>query len=177
MKLRQLMLGVLLMIVATLSSFPIVAKETSPVDVFNGYKGKACLKACADSDLILISVQETARDLSLDPNDLLAIMRVESSFKAKARNRDSVGLMQVNLKYHAKKFKTSPYDVPANTFVGATVYKACLTKRNGNKAKALRCYNGENAKNMIYPNKVLKVLKEIKSLNIFPTTLNPVTQE
>lgn len=176
MKLRQLMLGVLFMIVASLSSFPIVAQETTQVDVFTSYKNKACLRDCVDSDLVLLSVQESAKAIGVEANDLLAIMRVESAFKPKAYNLGNVGLMQVNLKYHAKKFKTSPYDVPANIYVGASIYKACLTKRKGNKAKALRCYNGENSKSMVYPNKVLKVLNEIKSLNIFSTTLNPVTQ-
>lgn len=123
---------------------------------------KVCLAQCIDPTEVVGYVKEAAKDLEIDPIDLLAIMQVESGFKPKAYNKGNVGLMQVNLRYHKSKFKSSPYNAQANIFVGASIYKACLIKRKYNKARALRCYNGENRKDMIYPNKVIKAMKELQ---------------
>lgn len=171
MKFKQLMLGVMLWLVAGLTSTSLVAQVVEQPTAMETYMSKVCRSKCVDPVLLLDYVLDTAKDLDLDPYDLLAIMQVESSFKPEAANRGNVGLMQVNLRYHAKKFKTSPYNVQANTQVGGSIYKACLIKRKGNKALAFRCYNSENVKNMIYPNKVLKARADLMRSNVIPAPL------
>lgn len=165
-RLLTILQGMLLVaIILTLSSFsPRSQANDSQTLTLQDFINKACYKQCIDSKELMEYVTIASIVQQVDPEDLLAIITIESAFKPKARNAASVGLMQVNLDYHAKKFKTTPYNPKANVIVGAGIYKACLNKRNGNKAKALRCYNGENVKNMIYPNKVLNTLKKIKVL-------------
>ena len=155
-----------MLLVAGLTALPLEAYSKGFDPSFETHMSKVCLTKCANPVRILDAAQNVAKDLELDPIDILAIMQVESGFKPMANNNGSVGLMQVNLHYHKRKFKTSPYDLEANIFVGASVYKACLIKRNNNKAQALRCYNGETRKDMIYPNKVLKVIRELNLLFI-----------
>lgn len=162
--LKRFSQGTLLALVILFFSLPIVARDLDNTKALADYIGTHCKKKCVNPDVVLMAVQASARNHGVSINELLAIMRVESAFNPKANNQGSVGLMQVNLKYHARSFRVNPYDVFANVDVGASVYKACLVKRKGNVAKALRCYNGEGAKNMIYPNKVLKTLADINKL-------------
>ena len=156
----------LLVVLFIMFSFNAKAKELEDPQVLAQYIAVHCKKRCVNPDTVFIAVQEAAIKYNIPVNMLLAIMRVESSFKPKAENLDSVGLMQVNLKFHAKKFKVSYYDIFANVDIGASIYRDCLNKRKNDTAKALRCYNGENAKNMIYPNKVIKAFNEINALSL-----------
>jgi len=154
--------GILLAFLVLLFHTPLTAKSLTYEHKLADYVMKVCNRKCVDPQVLIMAIQMAAERHGLEEDELLAIARVESSFNPRAKNVNSVGLMQVNLAYHAKSFKVSPYDVFANLDVGASIYKACLVKRKGNVARALRCYNGEARKDMIYPNKVLKVLAEIR---------------
>lgn len=162
---KQLAKVVLSLLVACLVAIPSKAVGESAPYTFIQHFNKVCKANCIDANLLVFFTEAVAKDLGLDFKDLLAIMQVESGFIPKAYSRGNVGLMQVNLYYHRKKFKSSPYNVLDNIYVGATIYKTCLIKHKQSKPKALRCYNSEAVKDMIYPNKVLKALKELDSVS------------
>lgn len=130
------------------------------------YISSVCPKRskCVEQESLLSAVHRAAKVHSLDFKKLLAIVRVESSFDIKAKNISSVGLGQVNLDYHRSKFKGSPYNVEDNILVAAGIYKQCLIKHQQHEKKSLRCYNGENSKDFVYANKVLKAYAEISKL-------------
>lgn len=131
----------------------------------NAYIHHKCKSKCINSKALLKVTKQEALTKGIDYRHLLAIITVESGFKPKARNQDSVGLMQVNLSYHSKSFHSSdPTNLRSNIRVGASIYKACYIKHKGNVFKALKCYNGEGRKTNVYSAKVLLAFKEISKL-------------
>lgn len=130
------------------------------------YISSVCPKGakCVEQESLLSAVHRAAKIHNLDFKKLLAIVRVESSFNVRAKNASSVGLAQVNLDYHRKKFKGSPYDIADNIMVAESIYYKCLIKHRQHEKKSLRCYNGENSKDFTYADKVLKAYAEISKL-------------
>lgn len=122
-----------------------------------------CKRGCVSSRELLKSVKHVARELDIDFKDLLAIVRVESAFQTKARNRGNKGLMQVNVSWHKNKLKgKNVYNVRDNILVGGTIYRDCLV-RGKSKNKGLKCYNGNGDRK--YISKFTKAKKEISNLN------------
>lgn len=125
---------------------------------------KICKSKCKDTDIILNAANMSSEVHGLDLSIILAIMYVESSFIPKAKNGRSVGLMQVNLDYHLKKFKgKDPYGINDNIFIGSGIFKDCMVKNKNNVNKALRCYNGSPNSNE-YPKKVFAALKIVRGM-------------
>lgn len=151
---------------------PVSAKETSPrFTTLEQYIDHSCPKGCVDDDLLMMAVEQAAEETKIDPNVLLAIIRVESSFQTKAINRvsgRSVGLTQVQVRWHKRRFSSADYyDVMDNVHVGAEIYKTCATRWKGSREKALWCYNGHQKKGMkLYVTKVMKAYHEIRHLNL-----------
>jgi len=90
---------------------------------------------------------------------LLAVMAVESEFNPAARNRNDVGLMQVNLRYHlqeARDLKSADelLKVDTNVRIGARILRRYMDHEAGNVYPALRRYNGLGKANR-YPERVL----------------------
>lgn len=146
-------------------SISVQAKELYYKEMtFTQYVNLKCSSRCADPKALLNGVKLLAKQRNLDFKRLLAIIAVESSFKTQAVNGGSVGVMQVNLKYHKKKFRQNPYNVWDNIRVGSSIYKACVTRHKGNARKALWCYNGEGDKTFKYPLMVFKAYDQISQL-------------
>lgn len=79
----------------------------------------------------------------LEPALVLAVMRVESGFRAAAHGRGSKGLMQVQTYWHRDKLRgRSPYDPAVSIEVGTQILGDCWKKTTGNLVRTLRCYNG-----------------------------------
>jgi len=125
-----------------------------------------CKASCAEQEELLESTNEAAQANEVDQRLLLAIVRVESSFKVRARNGSNAGLMQVHTRWHRKKLVgQDPYAVKLNIAVGAAIYRGCLDKHGGNTTKALKCYNG--AADPRYVDKIRKAQREIDALLLF----------
>lgn len=94
--------------------------------------------------LIVQAAYYFARERNLDPHHLLAMMRVESRFNAKARSSEgAMGLMQVLPRFHRDKLvKRDPTDPVVSIEVGSLVYYDCLNRSEGNVRKAVKCYSG-----------------------------------
>lgn len=132
------------------------------------YIRDVCTNNCVEQESLLSAVAEASEHYDVDKTTLIAIVKVESGFNTKARNGNSVGLSQVHLKYHRKKFKNSSfYSVRDNILVGASIFKECLLKHNGIR-KALRCYNGKGDPR--YVEKVMVAIKEIRMLPGYENT-------
>jgi soluble lytic murein transglycosylase-like protein len=90
---------------------------------------------------------------------LLAVMAVESEFNPAARNKNDVGLMQVNLDYHPQevgelKSPNELHKIDANVKIGARILRRYMDEEAGKVYPALRRYNGLGKTNH-YPERVL----------------------
>jgi hypothetical protein len=90
---------------------------------------------------------------------LLAVMAVESEFDPAARNRNDLGLMQVNLRYHpqeARNLKNARelLKIDTNVKTGARILRRYMDEEAGKVYPALRRYNGLRKPNH-YPERVL----------------------
>lgn len=165
--------GILLTLCAlvSVSAFPKEANVDFSSMTLKQYIKYKCKAGCIDSKIVLDAVKATAKTRDLDYKRLLAIITVESGFINHAVNGKSVGLMQINLDYHEKKFRLNPFNVWDNIRVGGIVYKACVRKHNGDVMKSLRCYNGEGNKTFSYSDKVMVAYKEIIQLKDLDVTV------
>ena len=104
---------------------------------------KFCRKDCVSAPQLLSAAKRASKSFNVDHRAILAIVHVESKYHTKARNGNSVGLSQVLLTYHRKKFRgTNYYDVDDNIFAGMQVFNECFTRMRMNYSAAFRCYNG-----------------------------------
>jgi len=99
---------------------------------------------------------------------LLAVMAVESDFNPAARNKNDLGLMQVNLDYHPQEARTlkSPdelHKIDINVNVGARILRRYVDAEAGQVYPALRRYNGLGKTNH-YPERVLTAKKRFDRL-------------
>lgn len=147
------------------------AYSASKVEALEKYISSACKTSCVDPSLLLLSVNKASEELDVNPVTLLAIIEVESSFKHRALNKTngrSVGLSQIQVRWHRDKFTTTNYfDVFDNVHVGATIYRDCIRRHKGSRERALWCYNGHQKNGMkTYVPKVLKAHSRIASLKL-----------
>ena len=125
------------------------------------YIQKNCSQHCVKADILTDTIQRAATSFRIDPSILLAIIEVESKFSTMARNKQSLGIAQIHVKYHHDKFfGKNFYDVEQNIFAGARILKDCLTKHKGSYPRALACYNGAPIKSTVYASKVFKTVKK-----------------
>lgn len=105
------------------------------------------------------TVQATLRNL--DTRLVLALIRVESGFRAVAHGKGSKGLMQVQVHWHKDKLQgRSPYDPLVSIEVGTQILSDCWNRSNGNLHGTLRCYNGGGDKK--YYSKVTSQMRTIE---------------
>ena len=104
---------------------------------------KFCRKDCVSAPQLVSAAKKAARSFNVDHRAILAIVHVESKYHIKAKNAGSVGLSQVLLTYHRKKFRGNNYfDVEDNIFAGTQVFTECFKRMRMNYSAAFRCYNG-----------------------------------
>lgn len=102
----------------------------------------------------------TDQHSSIQPSLVLAVIAVESMFKAKASYKGTAGLMQIDPKWHVEKLNafggiSSIYKPAVNVAVGTHILAEYVDKKKGNVRKGLLMYNGAKT-NFEYPNKVFK---------------------
>lgn len=85
-----------------------------------------------------------ATRLELDPFMVLAVMRLESGYNAKAVSREGAkGLMQVLGRFHRKELGgRNIYDQVVNIEVGTNILGECMKASKGNMLKTFNCYSG-----------------------------------
>ena len=117
------------------------------------------------------SADSNAHKYKIDLELLMAIIFVESTYKAKAQSsQGAIGLMQVVPKWHLDKIKEYGdvdvlYDIRTNIAIGTAILMEYLEKE-GNIRQALHRYNGsKDDKTLKYSNRVLKKYNELKASN------------
>lgn len=105
------------------------------------------------------SVTNNAKAYGVDKYILFAIIEKESSYQPKARNRSSIGLMQVNIAAHEKKFGSVQqlYNINNNIKAGAMILAACKKSSKD----SLSCYHG--AKNG-YSKRITMTANKLKKM-------------
>jgi soluble lytic murein transglycosylase-like protein len=108
----------------------------------------------------------------LDPELILAVIAVESTFREKAvSSRGARGLMQVKANSHQGKVKSiggahALFSADKNIHTGSKILADYLDDHNGNLRRALLSYSGsqKNPKSS-YPDKVLHVYRNLKQVH------------
>jgi soluble lytic murein transglycosylase-like protein len=113
---------------------------------------------------------EAAKKYELDPNLILSIIAIESSFNPFAESgAGAQGLMQIMPKYHQEKLQRFDESNPAlsyeiNIMVGAQILKEYLDVHSSLNTALLR-YVGVGAKGeSLYPQKVFRLRTRIEAI-------------
>ncbi len=120
------------------------------------------------ADRIVRAAREASAATQMPMTLLLAVMAVESEFNPAARNKNDLGLMQVNLDYHSQeigklKSPNELHKVATNVKIGAQILRRYVDEEAGKIYPALRRYNGLG-KNNHYPERVLKAKERFDRL-------------
>lgn len=97
----------------------------------------------ADARLIAREVYANAYTHDLDPHLVLAVLRTESRFDAKARSHEGAkGLMQVIPRWHKDKLRgRDVFNARVNIEVGTQILADCFQKHKS-QLRSLSCYSG-----------------------------------
>ncbi|MCB1776568.1 MAG: transglycosylase SLT domain-containing protein [Candidatus Competibacteraceae bacterium] len=113
-----------------------------------------------------------AKKHQLDPELILAIIAVESTFRERAVSRVGArGLMQVMPRSHAKKVREiggshQLFDPAKNIRVGSRILVNYLKNYSGNLRRALLRYNGSLGKRSSYPVRVMKIYRDLRRVTV-----------
>ncbi len=127
---------------------------------YNVHPGKA--------DTIVTEAVHKGQEIGLEPELILAIIAVESTFRARAVSHAGArGLMQVMPRYHPNKIRavggTKALFVPEkNIHVGTLILTEYLALSRGNLRRALLRYNGSLGTRSRYADKVLRKYQKFK---------------
>jgi soluble lytic murein transglycosylase-like protein len=94
--------------------------------------------------LIVREVYASAQFAELDPRLIMAVLRTESRFNARAVSREGAkGLMQVIPRYHKDKLAgRDVYEPRTNIQVGTQILSDCFKRNKASTLHALSCYSG-----------------------------------
>jgi len=106
----------------------------------------------------------------VEPELILAIIAVESTFKEQAVSREGArGLMQVLPRSHPQKMRDiggshSLFDPAKNIHTGSKILVKYLGAHSGNLRRALLSYNGSLGTRSSFPEKVLRVYRDLRQV-------------
>lgn len=98
----------------------------------------------ATAKSIVDAAHEYGKQYGFDPLFLLSIMKVESNFRPKVKNKYGAhGLMQVVPRFHKDKIKgRNILAIKTNVQVGTKILRDCFDRHKQKFAAAISCYNG-----------------------------------
>lgn len=108
----------------------------------------------------------------VDPELILAIIAVESTFKERAVSRVGArGLMQVMAGSHTKKVREiggsqQLFDPVKNIHVGSRILVKYLDAHSGNLRRALLSYNGSLGTRSSFPDRVMRIYRNLQRVTI-----------
>lgn len=167
-KVLKVVCAILIGMVSMVYSPLTVAQEADP---FADYIAKHCKNDCVDPNILRMALLESKAETGAPPLIMTAIIHAESGFRQHALNTvngRSVGLTQVQVKYHKSRFISRNHnDVFDNVRVGSEIYKECEAKHRGSTQKALWCFNGHTKQGLAkYVPKVMKYYHALKEARI-----------
>ena len=120
-------------------------------------------------------VEEAIRNAErhrLEPELILAIIATESTFRERAVSRVGArGLMQVMPRPHADKVQEiggahQLFDPAKNIHIGSRILVKYLDAHSGNLRQALLKYNGSLGAKSRFPDRVLRVYRDLKRVTV-----------
>lgn len=111
---------------------------------------------------------DNGRRHGLDPELILALIAVESTFKERAVSRVGArGLMQVMPGSHRRKVSEiggshALFDPVKNIHVGSRILVKYLDAHSGNLRRALLSYNGSLGTRSSFPDRVMRVYRDLR---------------
>lgn len=108
----------------------------------------------------------------LEPELILAIIAVESTFKERAVSRVGArGLMQVLPGAHPSKIKEiggrrALFDPAKNIHTGSRILVNYLDAHSGDLRRALLNYNGSLGTRSAFPDRVMRIYRDLKSVTV-----------
>lgn len=108
------------------------------------------------------------RTHQVDPELILAIIAVESTFKERAVSREGArGLMQVMPSSHRQKMQDiggahALFDPAKNIHTGSLILVKCLGVHSGNLRRALLSYNGSLGSRSSFPDRVIRIYQDLR---------------
>ncbi|NJN46442.1 MAG: lytic transglycosylase domain-containing protein [Candidatus Competibacteraceae bacterium] len=123
------------------------------------------------ADTIVNAAFDSGARYNVTPELILAIIAVESTFRARAVGpKGSRGLMQVLPRAHPRKIREiggahALFDPNKNIRTGARILSDYLRKSGGNLRNGLLRYNGSYGTRSRYADKVLRVYSRLRKIN------------
>lgn len=118
--------------------------------------------------LIVAEAISNSETHKVDPELILAIIAVESTFKERAVSREGArGLMQVLPGAHRNKIRDiggsqALFDPAMNIHMGSQILVKYLSTHSGNLRQALLSYNGSLGSRSSFPERVLRIYRDLQ---------------
>jgi soluble lytic murein transglycosylase-like protein len=126
-------------------------------DSLQEYIDTLCKKSCVRANHLNKIVTQASHKYNVPVDLILAVLKVESGFKHKAKSKGNYGLMQINHRSHPNVKLKQIFNIDNNINVGTSILSKCLDSNNQNISKALSCYKGD---------KSLKYIKDVKKARL-----------
>ncbi len=120
------------------------------------------------ADAIVREAIDSGARHQIDPELILAIIAVESTFKERAVSRCGArGLMQVMPGAHGRKMRQiggsqELFDPAKNIHVGSRILVNYLGDHDGNLRRALLSYNGSLGTRSSFPDRVMRIYRDLQ---------------
>lgn len=117
---------------------------------------------------IVAEAIRNGRTHQVDPELILAIIAVESTFKERAVSREGArGLMQVLPRSHPHKIQEiggshALFDPAKNIHTGSRILVKYLGAHSGNLRRALLSYNGSLGSRSSFPDRVIRIYQDLR---------------
>jgi soluble lytic murein transglycosylase-like protein len=122
------------------------------------------------AEQIVAEAFRNGRTHQVEPELILAIIAVESTFKERAVSREGArGLMQVLPRSHPQKMRDiggshALFDPAKNIHTGSRILVKYLGAHSGNLRQALLKYNGSLGTRSSFPEKVMRVYRSLRQV-------------
>jgi soluble lytic murein transglycosylase-like protein len=150
----------------------VLARQQARIDNLSSYIEATYDVHPKKADAIVAEAIRIAKTHKLDPELILAVIAVESTFREKAVSRAGArGLMQIVPKWHRQKVQAvggsrALFDLKKNIHVGTQILNEYLALSRGNLRRALLRYNGSLGTGSRYADKVLRKYQKFKKVAI-----------
>ena len=144
--------------------------EQRKVNRLSGHIQRKYRVSPAKAEHIVRSAVRNAKQHRLEPEMILALIAVESTFKERAVSRMGArGLMQVMP--HADHVNTiggsqQLFDPSKNIEAGSRILVRYLNAHSGNMRRALLSYNGSSSSRSSFPERVMRVYRDFQRATV-----------
>ena len=153
-------------------STPATTAEQRKIDRLSGHIQKKYRVSEPRARHIVHEAVHNAKQHRLEPELILALIAVESTFKERAVSRVGArGLMQVMPRPHADKVREiggshQLFDPAKNIHIGSRILVKYLNNHSGNLRRALLSYNGSLGTRSSFPDRVMRIYRDLQRVTI-----------